>query len=122
LNRRRQNGKQVSVAGWENSHDPSYGGSGTGRGAAEDIVVVVASPEPGELSAGQRYREGAGRGIDRDRRMITNLGSDAVDRECHRDGLTETRKCDGRICGWGQKAEAISGHSTRQTRRRQAGS
>jgi len=37
----------VSVAGGEYTHNPSYGGSGTGREEAEDIVVVVAGPEPG---------------------------------------------------------------------------
>jgi len=72
------NGEQVHVAGWENSHthDPSYGGSGTGKGEAEDVNVVVAGPE-----AGQRYREGAGRRMVGDRRMIRKLGSYAVDRE-----------------------------------------
>jgi len=41
--------EQVSVAGWENSHthNPSYGSSGTGRGEAQDVVVVVAGLEPG---------------------------------------------------------------------------
>jgi len=38
--------EQVSVAGWENSrtYNLLYGSSVTGRGEAEDIVVVVAGP------------------------------------------------------------------------------
>jgi len=70
------------VAAWKNSHtQTSIWGPHTGRGEAEDVVVVVAGPEPGGKSAGQRYREGAGRWMVWDRRMIRKLGSDVVERE-----------------------------------------
>jgi len=49
-----------------------------------------------------------------DRRMIRKLGSKA---NSHTDRQTGTRKYKGKIRGRGQKAEAISGDSTRQAGR-----
>jgi len=39
----------------------------------------VGDPEPGGQSAGHKYREGAGRRMVGDERMIRKLGSDVVD-------------------------------------------
>jgi len=103
-----QNREQVSVAGGgENSHihtELPYGGSGTGRGEAEDVVIVVAGAEPGGQSVGQRYW----------RRRQTDSWEQADDQEtmkCYRNGdtpnsprygQTGTTKCTGRNCGRGQ--------------------
>lgn len=64
LNRLRRAVEQVSVAGWENStQDPLYGAISTSRGVAEDVITVVAGPEPCGQSVGPRYCEGADRRI-----------------------------------------------------------
>jgi len=55
------------------THNLLYEGSGNGRGEAEDVIVVVVGSEPGGQSAGQSYREGAGRRMVGDRRLIRNV-------------------------------------------------
>lgn len=73
------------MVGWDNSHtcNPPYGGSGTSRGEVEDVVLVVAGPEPCGQSAGQRYHEGAGRWLGHGwgQGVIRKPGSEVVDGE-----------------------------------------
>jgi len=71
-----------------------FGGNGTGREKAEDVVVKAADPKPDKQSAGLKYRKGAGRWMVDNRETGRRCHSRRTPNS-HRDGQTENRKCRG---------------------------